>query len=371
MAKQKKKVLVVDDSAFMRKAITRMIHSDPAFEVMATAKDGYEALQLIMDTRPDVVTLDVEMPKMNGLETMIRIHELYPFLPVIIVSSIARSGTDLAIQCLEAGAYEIVCKPESYVAMNILEISHDLLSKLRAAVNLKPARSEMAVGYDEKPPLEYEPIVLPEKTLPELSSPEAISHDFVVTIGASTGGPVALQKLFSAFPPDIPAAFVVVQHMPPGGFIHSLADRLNSQTPLKVKVAEEGDLIRNGHVYIGPIGKHLILIPHPQGYALSLSFLPKGLLHCPAVDVLFRSAGEVVGHKNISCILTGMGYDGTKGLEWVFNNQGYVIAESEESCVVYGMPRSAVEAGLVHETAPIHKIPDILMNRLQYHIARK
>lgn len=370
MARQKKKVIVVDDSAFMRKAITRMIHSDPAFEVTATARDGFEALQLIMDSRPDVLTLDVEMPKMNGLETMSRIHEMYPFLPVIIVSSIARAGSDLAVQCLEAGAFEIVCKPESYVSMNILDISHDLLNKLRAAVNLKPPKSfrDDDSGAGELEP--FGPVISHGRPQADTDAMSGMAGETVITIGSSTGGPVALQKLLSRFPPDIPAGFVIVQHMPPGGFIYSLADRLNANTQLAVKVAEEGDIIKPGHAYLGPIGKHLIIIPEASGFSLSLSVTPKGLLHCPSVDVLFQSAGETVGPKNISCILTGMGSDGTKGLEWVFKNNGYVIAESEESCVVYGMPRSAVEAGFVHESASIHKIPDILMSRLRYRASK-
>lgn len=355
-----KKVLITDDSAFMRKALTRMIETDEAFKVVSVATDGIEALDRIEEFNPDVLTLDVEMPKRNGLDTLKEIRKVRPFLPVIMVSSITRAGSDIAIQCLEEGAFDIVCKPESYVSMNINEISSDLIRKLRAAVRL--------------PAFEFKPDLQPTgdnmnsafdwPTIDGYSLPQDVSGtQRVIAIGTSTGGPVALQKLLPQFPKDFPAGFLVVQHMPPGSFIHSLAERLNSLCEIEVKIAEEGDRIQNGLALIAPIGRHMIVKRRGSFYYVAFRDNQYNGFHCPSVDELFHSVGEAFGINCTACILTGMGSDGIRGVPYIFKSGGHVIAEAEETCVVYGMPRTVVEAGMAHETIPLYNISRTLINK--------
>lgn len=367
-------ILVVDDSAFMRKAITRIIESDEAFEVTATASHGLEALNMLPEYDPDVVTLDVEMPKMNGLETLKEMRKKGFDVPVVIVSSITRFGSDMSIRCLEAGAFDIVRKPESYVSMDIHNIASDLVKKLKAAADISPSRKKRRL-FQTKPtpptsdttkaqpspkPTPKSRVITPQRKPVKVG----ILGQQVITIGSSTGGPVALQKILTQLPGDIPAGIVVVQHMPPGNFIHSLSERLNSYCEIEVRVAREGDIVEDGVALIGDIGKHIVFEKWINTFKIHLTSLPRDARHFPSADVLFQSAGDVIGSRNISCILTGMGSDGAKGLSSVYANGGYSIAESEETCVVYGMPRSAVEAGVINEIAPLYKIPQVLLNVL-------
>lgn len=343
------RVLVVDDSAFMRKAITRMIQSDKSFEVMGTASNGQEALERIAVEKPDIVTMDVEMPKMNGLETLKVITANYQ-IPVIIVCSVSKSGSDLAIRCLESGAIDIVRKPESYVSMNILDISTDLIQKLKTASHIQSKETSVSSLADSTGSFSNSKIY----ALPTKISDDSLR---IVTIGSSTGGPMALHKILSHIPADLPAAIVIVQHMPPGNFIESLANRLDKYSSFRVRMAQDGDVLYSGLALLGPIGNHVTLEKFNGSYRIRLTRSLENTQHCPSIDVLFQSAGEVVGSNNISCVLTGMGSDGTRGLESVHRHGGFVIAESEESCVVYGMPRSAIEAGFVKEILPIKDIP--------------
>lgn len=378
----KTSVLVVDDSAFMRKALKRIIESDEQFEVIGVARDGNEALELIPQLKPTVVTLDVEMPHKNGLETLRELRAQGVKTPVIVVSSITRFGSDMAIRCLEAGAFDIVRKPESYVSMDIHQISGDLVSKLKAATRTRhPRFGDFGRRQERTPEPGGFPTMAPfqkakERTTRAHPEPETDHHHHkrqaharsslfgqrVITIGSSTGGPVALQRVLTALPDDLPSAIVMVQHMPPGDFIFSLADRLRAHSPFDVRVAKDSEILSDGVVRIGPIGKHIIFERVGQTYRLRLVSTPRDMLHCPSIDVLFESAGQVIGSRNISCILTGMGSDGTHGLSFVHKNKGYIIAEAEETCVVYGMPRSAVEAGYVNEIAPLTRIPQILQS---------
>lgn len=354
-----KTVLVTDDSAFMRKALKRMIESDEVFRVVGAATDGIETLDRIEEFNPDVLTLDVEMPKRNGLDTLKEIRKVRPFLPVLMVSSITRAGSDIAIRCLEEGAFDIVCKPESYVSMNINEISGDLIQKLRAAVRLPIMEPKSNLLLSEK--------MTPAFDWPAVNSlkPRHISgNQRVIAIGTSTGGPVALQKLLPQFPKDFPAGFLVVQHMPPGSFIYSLAERLNSLCEIEVKIAEEGEEIQNGLVLIAPIGRHMIVNQRGATFYVTFREDRHNGFHCPSVDELFHSVGEIFGKNGTACILTGMGSDGIRGVPYVYNGGGHVIAESEESCVVYGMPRSAVEAGYVHTVTPLSGLAAILKRQL-------
>lgn len=373
---KKIEILVVDDSAFMRKAITRIIESDEAFKVTATASHGLEALDMLPQYDPDVVTLDVEMPKMNGLETLKEIRKKGFDVPVVIVSSITLFGSDMSIRCLEAGAFDIVRKPESYVSMDIHNIASDLIKKLKAAADISPSRKKRRLFQTQskrpspdtdiskakpspKPPPKSR-VITPRRKPVKVG----ILGQQVITIGSSTGGPVALQQILTKIPENIPAGIVVVQHMPPGNFIHSLAERLNSYCEIEIRVAREGDIIEDGVALIGDIGKHIVFEKWINTFKIHLTSIPRDARHFPSADVLFQSAGDIIGSRNISCILTGMGSDGAKGLASVFANGGYSIAESEETCVVYGMPRSAVEAGVINEIAPLYRIPQVLLKVL-------
>lgn len=359
------KVLVVDDSAFMRKAITRIIENDETFQVIATASNGDELLTLLDRYEPHVITLDVEMPQRDGLSTLIELRKRGIRIPVIIVSSITRQGSDFAIKCLSEGAFDIVRKPESYVSMDIHKISADLISKLKAATQARPR----AVGFFDRPikPISEDRDIKITYTRPTIS--DAIRKPYsvgqkIVTIGTSTGGPMTLQKVLSALPKEFPAGLAIVQHMPPGNFIYSLADRLNSYSDLNIRVAEEGEYIQNGVALLAPIGKHMIFERTKDGFIVRLTAFPSDSLHRPSADMLFQSAGTVFGPRNISVVLTGMGADGTKGLPYVAQGKGHIIAEAEESCVVYGMPRSAVETGFVNKVLVLEKIASYLVQFL-------
>lgn len=342
------RVMVVDDSAFMRKALTRIVESDSNFRVVATARNGLEAIDALDVAHPDVITLDVEMPRLNGLETLHRIRARRS-IPVLMVSSVTRSVSALAIQCLEAGALEIVPKPERLVSMDIPTIAGDLLMKLRAAVGIDGVGGVSMANIPSAAP------ELPENRLPQC----------LVTIGSSTGGPVALQRVLSRLPADLAAGVVIVQHMPAGSFIHSLAERLDSNSALSVRVAQHHDTVKDGVVLIAETGRHIRLRRKEDQIVVELTAAPSDTLHRPSIDVLFQSAGDVAGRNNISVILTGMGADGSVGLQTVRRHGGHIIAESEKTSVIFGMPRVAIESGIVDRIADIDEVPDRILERLE------
>lgn len=347
---QRYRVLVVDDSAFIRKALKRIIEMEGHFEVVGSAPDGNMALGLIEALQPDVITLDVEMPYRNGLDVLTDIRRHWS-TPVVIISSMTRSGGDLAIQCLERGAFDVVSKPQSSMAMNSQEMGLDIVRKLKAAVGLVSPLAEE--GDIRRSPTESKP-----------PRPAPLSSQKIVTIGCSTGGPMALHRLLSGLPGDFPAGIVIVQHMPAGNFIQSLAERLDTVCRLKVKTAEDGDIVHDGTVYLGDIGRHVGFRADGTSYRIRLSDNAERLYHCPAVDVLFESAGSVIGPNNLSCVLTGMGTDGTNGLYTVRRNGGCIVAQSENSCVIYGMPKSAVESGLVDRVVDLEDMAETLTDLL-------
>lgn len=342
------RVLVVDDSAFMRFTIVKRISASPRILVVGTAKDGVEALELIPKLNPDVVTLDVEMPRMDGLTTLKKIMELYP-RPVIMLSSLTKEGTLETVQALTYGAVDFIAKPEMKANMAaILEnVEEKIIQAAKAKVwaNRKPKSLPLAAlnptGYAELKKKGHELRVINDK-------------DPIVVIGSSTGGPRALNSLIPELPRYPEAAYVVIQHMPVG-FTRSLAERLNLNSELFVKEAEPGDQLKVGQVLLAPGGFHTIF--GSEGI-VSLNQNPAMHGVRPAVDVTLLSLAQSFGKRIISVTLTGMGNDGTTGASLVHSSGGHVIAEAEETCVVWGMPRSVYEAGIADKVLPLNQISE-------------
>lgn len=334
------RVMVVDDSAFMRFAITQQLNEDPELQVVVAASDGKEALRLLPQFQPEVITLDVEMPHLDGLSTLREIMKTFS-RPVIMFSSLTKEGAAETIQALMLGAVDFVAKPD-----NRLDI--------RAAMTEMRAKIKVAARAKLKPisPLAWKSAVSPLSPQPEKPVCAYQKNTPLILIGSSTGGPGALNEIIPALPATLLSPVVIVQHMP-AGFTRSLAERLNSISPLKVKEAEPGDPLLTGQVLLAPGGFHLTLDEHER-VALNQKPAVHGVR--PAVDVTLNSLIQRFGKNVLAVILTGMGSDGTLGASILHSAGGYVIAEDESTCVVWGMPRSVVEAGAADAVLPRTKI---------------
>lgn len=439
------RILVVDDSAFMRKIISDLIVKDPQFTIVTTACNGKEAVEAVAEWKPDAVTLDLEMPLMNGIEALQIIMKSNP-VPVIMLSGISEDNTRETIKALQFGAFDFIRKPSSAVSNDIHQVGENLLEKLRIAVltkrhqpvitikeeavksadaiaRTKKTEIEESQKHEDKP-LAQQPVqakerrkpVLPqaqdkppmpqmapplhksskgfalEPTAPSKSKPAiaprkpanrdvpgehstqaaeppstrskatAASFRHIVAIGTSTGGPRALHEVITSLPAAFPAPVLVVQHMPPK-FTKSLAQRLDSFSALRVVEAGQGERVSAGVVYIAPGGYHMELAKDASGYTISLTEQPQRNGHRPSVDVLFESLIPFRELKRHAVIMTGMGSDGAKGMQRLVDSGiESTIAESEETCVVYGMPRSAIEAGSVNAVLPLQHIASQLVH---------
>ena len=336
------RVLVVDDSAFMRLAISHALAEHPAIEVVGTASDGIEALEKVRALRPDVVTLDVEMPRMDGLEALAALMRDRP-LPVVMLSSRTTAGAPATIRALELGAVDFVAKPAPQVAGPRL-LREDLTRAVLAAAQARPRPAL-------RPVTAHRP--LPASPVAPTARAEAAHHaECVVAIGCSTGGPRALMDVLPRLPGNLPAAVLVVQHMP-AGFTRSLAERLNEASALEVREAEEGETPRPGHALIAPGGRHMRLDARGR---ITLDDGPTVHGVRPSVDVLFASLPPAFGSHCVAAVLTGMGCDGADGAAAIRAAGGRVIVEDEATCVVYGMPRAVAERGLADRQAPLPAI---------------
>jgi two-component system chemotaxis response regulator CheB len=333
------KVLVVDDSAFMRFTIAKYLGDRPEIHVVGAARDGIEALEMIPRLQPDVVTLDVEMPRLNGLSTLREIMAEHP-RPVVMLSSLTSDGALETVQALTLGAVDFIAKPANKA--NMVSIMAEVASKITRA-----AQARVWAVPRARPVQVAAPQPQSSKTTRPLRGRER-----VVVIGSSTGGPRALNSVIPALPGDLPAAVLVIQHMPVG-FTRSLAERLDSISPLSVKEAEPGDCPEVGRVLVAPGGFHMTLDEHGQ---VSLNQNPPVHGVRPAVDVTMTAVARQYGALSIGVILTGMGSDGTSGASLIHNAGGKVIAEAESTCVVWGMPRSVVEAGVVDLVVPLGEV---------------
>ena len=351
MLMKKVSVLIVDDSAFIRKAMKRMLGSDPVIEVLGEARDGMEALEMVKKLKPDVITLDVKMPDMDGLAALERIMIENP-TPVLMVSPLTSEGGEITLQALEMGAVDFIDKSSCRTTMDILDIEDSLIQKIKviAGVDLK----KVIEAKSALKPLLYSSI-----TSDIMVKDENPSH--IVAIGASTGGPMSLDRVLSSIPGDYPGAILVVQHMPVG-FTNSLAERMNRQCSMTVKEAEDGDIILPGKIYIAPGGYHLKIRRSGNKYHTVISKDPFNCPHRPSVDVMMQSVADTWKGKILGVIMTGMGHDGSEGVKAIKKKGGTILAQNEETCVVFGMPKAAYLTNCVdrlvsldHLGAEIHK----------------
>ena len=326
------RVVVVDDSAYVRKVVREILSRSPFVEVVGTARDGREALDLVEQLDPDVVTCDLIMPELDGVGF---VREQMKRRPVpIIIMSVAKETAGAALDALDAGAIDFVQKPTALASEKIFEVSAELIEKVKAAGKIALNRISPAPTTPSR--------VISE---PEARVPGNHSVD-MVAIGISTGGPQALKRLIPQLPEDFPVPVVMVMHMPVG-YTEMYAAKLNELSRLEVREAAEGDEVKPGRVFLAPAGRHLTLKRDASGKIVThLDARPFDMLHKPAVDVLFQSAAEVYGSRVLAVVMTGMGSDGKQGAAWIKSQGGLVFTEAESSCVVYGMPCTVVEAGL-------------------------
>ena len=336
------RVLVVDDSALMRKLIPKILEADHSIEVVGTAMDGYFGLKKIEELAPQVVTLDLEMPGMNGIDTLKEIMRRWR-LPVIVVSSHSTAGASITLKALTLGAFDFVAKPQD-VSARMPEIAAELIKKIHAAAQSAGVQAQFL-------PREAQGAMAPKLR------PVAPTH--IVAIGVSTGGPNALQYLFSHLPADFSGSILVVQHMP-DGFTELFAKRLDECCPIRVKEAQSGDLLVAGRALICPGNRHMKVKKLPLGNVAVLADEGPVNGHRPSVDVLFRSVAEEFGPQAMAVLMTGMGEDGAAGLGEIRAAGGFTVAQSQETCVVFGMPKAAIERGHVMRIADLQDLPKVL-----------
>jgi len=351
---RKIRVLIIDDSATVRQTLSAVLESDPQIEVIGVASDPFVAAKRIRDDIPDVITLDVEMPRMDGITFLRKLMSQHP-IPVVMCSSLIEAGSETLLQALEAGAVDIVLKPKIGVADALME------SRIRICDAVKAAASARVAGARRPPVAIPRPIHEPEKKLtadamlpPPSGRAMAKTTEAIVCIGASTGGTEALRAVLEDLPADSPG-IVVVQHMPEK-FTASFAKRLDSLCAVSVKEAEDGDTVLRGRVLIAPGNKHTILERSGARYYVTVKDGPLVTRHRPSVDVLFRSAARSAGSNAVGVIMTGMGDDGARGMNEMKQAGAYTIAQDEATSVVFGMPKEAIALGCVDRVAPLHAL---------------
>ncbi len=339
------RVLIVDDSAIVRQIFTRELSRDPKIEVVGAAPDPYVARDKIVRLKPDVVTLDIEMPRMDGITFLAKLMRHYP-LPVIVVSSLTAKGGDLALEAINIGAVEVMSKPGA--AYTVGDMSIELIDKIKAA-----AKVDMRKLIEQR-----DKAKIPKKRLSLIRTTNK-----VIAIGASTGGTLALENVLSAMPGNAPGT-MVVQHMPEH-FTTSFAERLNTFCDMEVKEAQDGDSVVPGKALIAPGNYHMLLRRSGANYYVQVKSGPLVCRHRPSVDVLFKSVARYAGGNAIGVIMTGMGADGSKGLLEMKENGAGTIAQDEKSCVVFGMPREAISVGAVDHVVPLEHIPQRLLKLVE------
>ncbi len=333
------KVLVVDDSTLMRNMVGDIIKATPGMRLVGTAKNGLEAIEQVRQLAPDVVTLDIEMPKMDGLQALARLMTESP-VATVMLSAHAREGAESTLLALELGAVDFVTKPSGSISLDIDKVRDELVEKIRMAAGVDLERMKPRGAAPQSP--------LPPEARASTGAVRTLA------IGSSTGGTRALAEILPKLPRDINAALLLVQHMPVG-FTKSLAERLDNRSKIRVKEAEEGDRLERGLALMAPAGYHMELAP--SGDRVALNQEPPRFGVRPSVDVMMESVAARSPNQMVGVILTGMGHDGANGVVQIKQRGGHIIAEDRSTCVVYGMPRAAAETGAVDEVLPLEQIP--------------
>jgi len=351
------KVLIVDDSALIRSVMNEIIRSQPDMEVVGVAPDPIVARELIKQTNPDVLTLDVEMPRMDGLDFLEKLMRLRP-MPVVMVSSLTERGSEITLRALELGAVDFVTKPKLSIQSGMLEYAELITDKIRAAAKARVKPRTIASA---------DPAKAGGAALPLIRNPLTSSEKLII-IGASTGGTEAIKDFLIQMPSDCPG-ILITQHMPEG-FTRSFARRLDSLCKITVTEAAGGERVLPGHAFIAPGHSHLLLARSGANYVTQLDQGPPVNRHRPSVDVLFESAAQFAGKNAVGVILTGMGKDGAAGMLTMKNAGAYNFAQDEASCVVFGMPREAIAIGAAHEVGPLNALPGMVLGYLAANSSR-
>jgi len=339
------KVLVVDDSAYVRKVVSQMLARSPFIEVVGTSRDGAEALELVAELRPDVVTCDLNMPVMDGVAFVREQMRRRP-VPIVIISIAAEAGEQV-LAALDAGAVDFVQKPTALATERLLDLSDELVEKVKAA----------ATGAARR----VLPVAAPTSALAVERTGDGRVD--IVVIGVSTGGPQGLKLIIPRLPANFPVPVAMVMHMPVG-YTETYAQKLDEISALHVVEARDGQPVEAGTVLLAPAGRHLTFRRHAGGVISHLDLRPLDTPHRPSVDTLFHSAADVYGGRVLGVVMTGMGSDGREGAAWIKARGGCILTESEDTCVVYGMPRSVVEAGLSDGSVPLHELAEAILGRL-------
>ena len=360
------RVVVVDDSALVRSMLSEIINRQPDMECVGAAADPFVAREMIRNLNPDVITLDVEMPRMDGIDFLSKLMRLRP-MPVVMVSTLTERGADVTLRALELGAIDFVAKPKIGVADGLAQLASDITDKVRVAAKarihrLPPAPNHAASAASATSAASPRAAGTPAASVAPLGS-RHLSTEKIIFVGASTGGTEATKEVLMALPADCPAV-VITQHMPPG-FTRNYAARLDSLCRISVKEASDGERILPGHAYIAPGGMHLSVERSGANYIARVRDGEPVNRHKPSVEVLFQSAAQVVGPNAVGIMLTGMGADGAKAMRQMKDAGAYCVAQNEATCVVFGMPREAIQAGAVNETLPLQEIGPHLMEHLR------
>lgn len=365
----KTRVVVVDDSALVRSLLSEIINRQPDMECIGAASDPIVAREMIRNLNPDVITLDVEMPRMDGIDFLSKLMRLRP-MPVVMVSTLTERGADVTMKALELGAIDFVAKPKIGVADGLRQLTQDITDKIRVAaqarIHRQPAAPLAATQHAANGAPGAHPAhapAAPAHPHVTLASLGRLSTEKLIFIGASTGGTEATKEVLMSLPADSPAV-VITQHMPPG-FTRSYAARLDGLCKIRVKEADDGERILPGHAYIAPGGLHLSVEKSGANYVARVRDGEPVNRHKPSVEVLFKSAAACAGPNAVGIMLTGMGADGAKAMREMRDAGAYCVAQDEASCVVFGMPREAIAAGAVQEVLPLTKIAAHLMDHLR------
>lgn len=349
------RVLIVDDSALMRQVLTGLLSEDPDIEVVGAAQDPYHAREKIKALNPDVLTLDVEMPRMDGLTFLDKLMTGHP-MPVVMVSSLTEAGCETTLRALELGAVDFFTKPKLDLRCGIEEQAGDLIAKVKGAASARVRRKALGVRSEAKPLSPYPPLLTCANAMIKTT-------DTVIAIGASTGGTEALRELLQGLPPTTPP-IVITQHMPEK-FTKTFADRLDALCRIRVKEAVDGDSVLPGHALLAPGNYHMTLARSGARYAVRIDQAPPVNRHRPSVDVMFASVAAYAGANAIGVILTGMGADGARGMLTMKQAGAYTVAQDEASCVVFGMPKEAIKLGGVDKVLPLQDMTGHLLSRLK------